>query len=353
MHDDASSPSAETRPPSADAFGGTPAGTGAERGRTVKRLAVLDDFQDAALSSADFGPLRERGVELTVFTHSLGDDPGAIAEALEPFDAVIAMRERTPFSAETLGLLPRLQLIVNTGRGVPHIDLEAARARGVAVYTTGGSAAGAPELTWALMLAALRHLPTELANGAEGRWQTTVGREAEGLTLGIVGLGRIGSRMADYGNAFGMNVLAWSPQLDEERARAAGAGFASSLLELAERSDVLSVNLKLVPETAGLIDAAVLRALGPRGLLVNTARGPLVDEAALLAALNSGELGGAALDVYDTEPLPADHPLRSASNALLTPHIGFVTEQSLAAFYGQAVDRVLTYLDGGDTDRVA
>ncbi|MDR2255968.1 MAG: D-2-hydroxyacid dehydrogenase family protein [Arthrobacter sp.] len=322
-------------------------------GRAVARLAILDDFQDAALSSADFAPLRARGIELTVFTHSLGQDPADIAADLAPFDAVIAMRERTPFSAEALALLPRLRLIVNTGRGVPHLDLDAAREHGVAVYTTGGSAAGAPELTWALLLAALRHLPTELANGREGRWQTTVGREAEGLTLGIVGLGRIGSRLARYGRAFGMNVLAWSPRLDARRAADGGAKFVPSLLELAERSDVLSVNLKLVPETEGLVNAEVLGALGPQGLLVNTARGPLVDEEALVEALNSGALGAAALDVYDTEPLPADHPLRSARHALLTPHIGFVTEQSLAAFYGESVQRVLAYLDGSDEQRIA
>lgn len=316
----------------------------AARPASLRRLAILDDFQSAALGATDWSPLRERGIELSVFTEHL--DPTALVSALEPFDAIVAMRERTAFPADLLRALPRLRLLVNTGRNAPNVDLEAARELGIAVCGTGGSAAGAPELTWALLLAALRHLPTEAANGAGGRWQSTVGREAAGLTLGLVGLGNIGRTVARYGAAFGMRVLAWSPRLTPERAAEGGAEFVPTIRELAERSDVLSVHLKLADSTRGLVDAEVLQALGPRGVLVNTARGPIVDEAALLAALASGDLGGAALDVFDTEPLPADHPLRTAPNALLTPHIGFVTEQSLAAFYAGAVEDVLAYLEG-------
>ena len=316
----------------------------AVRPASLRRLAILDDYQGAALASADFAPLTERGLEITVFTERI--EPAQLASRLEPFDAIVAMRERTAFPAQMLRALPRLRLLVNTGRNAPNVDLEVARQLGIEVCGTGGSAHGAPELTWALMLAALRHLPTELANGAQGRWQSTVGREAAGLTLGLVGLGNIGQKMARYAEAFGMRVLAWSPHLTPERAERGGAEYVASLTELAQRSDVLSVHLKLAESTRGLVNAEVLSALGPHGLLVNTARGPLVDEAALLTALRSGQLGGAALDVFDVEPLPAEHPLRTAPNTLLTPHIGFVTQQSLAAFYAGAVQDVLAYLDG-------
>lgn len=310
---------------------------------SLRRLAVLDDYQRVAASYADWEALRTRGVDVVFFHEHLGDDA---VRALQGFDAIAAMRERTPFDRSVLEQLPALRLLVTTGMANASIDLGAARRGGVVVCGTPGSAAGAPELTWALLLAALRHLPTEDRNARTGAWQQTVGREAEGLVLGIVGLGRIGSRIARYAHAFGMSVAAWSPHLTDERAAAVGAARAATLLELAELSDVLSLHLRLSESTERVVGERELRALGRDGLLVNTARAGLVDTDALVRGLTEGWLGGAALDVFDTEPLPHDHPLASAPRTVLTPHLGYVTSASYEVFYPVIVENVLAFLDG-------
>ncbi|MDI6943526.1 D-2-hydroxyacid dehydrogenase family protein [Microbacterium barkeri] len=310
---------------------------------SLRRLAVLDDYQRVAASYADWDAVRAQGVDVVFFHEHLGDDA---ARALQGFDAVAAMRERTAFDRVALERLPALRLLVTTGMANASIDLVAARERGIVVAGTPGSAAGAPELTWALLLAALRNLPVEDGNARSGAWQQTVGREAEGMTLGIVGLGRIGSRIARYAHAFGMSVAAWSPHLTEERAAAAGAERASTLLELAERADILSLHLRLSDSTRLVVGERELRALGPDGLLVNTARAGLVDTDALVRGLTEGWLGGAALDVFDTEPLPHDHPLTSAPRTVLTPHLGYVTSASYEVFYPAIVENVQAFLDG-------
>lgn len=310
---------------------------------SLRRLAVLDDYQRVAASYADWDALRARGVDVVFFPEHLGDDA---ARALQGFDAIAAMRERTAFDRAALERLPALRLLVTTGMTNASIDLAAARERGIVVAGTPGSAAGAPELTWALLLAALRNLPVEDGNARSGAWQQTVGREAEGMTLGIVGLGRIGSRIARYAHAFGMSVAAWSPHLTDERAAAVGAGRAVTLLELAERADILSLHLRLSDSTRLVMGERELRALGPDGLLVNTARAGLVDTDALVRGLTEGWLGGAALDVFDTEPLPHDHPLASAPRTVLTPHLGYVTSASYEVFYPAIVENVQAFLDG-------
>lgn len=303
-------------------------------------VAILDDYQRVALSSADWSAVRER-CDITVFDTPLPDPVGALA----PFDVVVAMRERTPFGAGVLAGLPRLRLLVTTGAANAAIDLDAAREHGVIVCGTGASAAAAPEHTWALLMALARQVPVEDANVRTGGWQTTVGRELAGATLGLLGLGRIGQRMARYAHAFDMDVLAWSANLTADRAREHGARLVSKG-ELFAGSDIVSVHLKLSERTRGIVGADQLRALGPRGLLVNTSRGPIVDEDALLSALHDGTVGGAALDVFGTEPLPSGSPWRSAPNTVLTGHVGYVTAEQYGVFYGDAVADVLAWLDG-------
>lgn len=318
---------------------------------TVHRLAVLDDYQRVAESYADWGMLRDRGVEVEFF-HAPMADRAAVIAGLADFDAVVAMRERTAFDRAVLAALPRLRLLITTGMANASIDMDAAAAAGVTVCGTGGEAAGAPELTWALLLAALRRLPEEQHNLREGRWQGHVGRSAEGLALGIVGLGRIGTRIARYAHAFGMDVLAWSPHLTEERASAAEAQRVGSLDELCERSDAVTIHMRLAPETHGLIGAKQLAQIGPDGILVNTSRAGLVDTAALVAALHDGRLGGAAIDVFDVEPVPPDAPILRAPRTVLSPHIGFVTRQGYARNYADAVQDVIGYLDGTPPRRI-
>lgn len=307
------------------------------------RVAVLDDYQGVALDSADWTPVRERA-EVDVFRDHLADED-AVAARLAPYDVVVAMRERTPFPASLLRRLPALRLLVTTGKRNAAIDVAAARERGVTVCGTGGSASATPELTWGLLLALARGIPGEQAAVRAGGWQQTVGLDLEGATLGILGLGRIGRRVAGYARAFGMTTLAWSQNLRPEDAAAHGARYVDKDTLFSE-SDVVTIHLQLSDRTQGLVGAADLARLGPSGYLVNTSRGPIVDEAALAAALTDGRIAGAALDVYDTEPLPAGHPLRTLPNALVTPHIGYVTRGTYAVFYGEAVADIVAWLDG-------
>jgi len=326
------------------------------------RIAVLDDDQDVALSCADWGSLPGQP-EITVFSEHITRHE-ALATALRPFDVIVAMRERTPFGAGLLSLLPDLRLLVTTGMANASIDLAAARDRGVAVCGTGGSMTATPELTWGLILALVRRIPAEdqrmrsaggaggAAMGTRGGWQQTVGTGLHGKRLGIAGLGRIGQKVAEYGRAFGMQVSAWSQNLDPEHARQAGAEPVSKE-QLFSRSDVVTVHYKLSERSTGLVGAAELALMKPAAYLVNTSRGPLVDGAALLAALRGGKIAGAALDVYDTEPLPLGDALRRAPNTVLTPHLGYVTEEGFRAHYGQMVEGIDAWFMGEPLRRLA
>src|SRR5690349_17095738 len=319
------------------------------------RVAILDDYQQVSLASADWSPVRSLG-QIDVFAQHIARTE-ALVSALEPYDVVVAMRERTYFDAARLGQLPRLRLLVTTGMGNASIDLSAAAARGVTVCGTGGIGSATAELTWGLILALLRHIPEEdwrlkvagraggAALGVGGSWQQTVGTGLEGKRLGLVGLGSQGRRVARIGRAFGMQVAAWSQNLDaavaaEEQVEAVSkeALFASS--------DVVSVHYQLSSRSEGIVGAAELALMKPSAYLVNTSRGPLVDSAALVAALRSGTIAGAALDVYDVEPLPLSDPLRSAPNVVLTPHLGYVTEETYRVFYGDAAEDIVAFASG-------
>jgi phosphoglycerate dehydrogenase-like enzyme len=306
-----------------------------------QRLAILDDYQGVAYDYAPWAELADDGVDVTVLTEPLAD----AVDALRDFDIILAMRERTTFAAGLLRQLPKLKLLVTTGMANAAIDLRAAEVQGITVCGTGGSPAAAPELTWALLLAFARKVPFEDRRLRAGNWQGTVGFELSGKTLGVLGLGKIGSKIAGYGKAFGMEVIAWSPNLTDETAAAAGARKVGKEA-LFREADVVSVHVRLSERSRGLVGEDELRLLGPEGVLVNTARGSIVDEAALLRGLNEGWLGGAALDVYDVEPLPAGHLLLTAPRTVLTPHLGYVTSQSYARFYGEAFEDVRAWVRG-------
>jgi phosphoglycerate dehydrogenase-like enzyme len=310
----------------------------------MQRLVILDDYQGVADGFAPWSSLAQRGVSVTVLRHHLPSEAEAVA-ALADFDIIIAMRERTPFPRRVIEKLPHLKLLVTTGAANASIDLQAAADHGIVVCGTGGSPTAAPELTWALLLAFARNLTAEENSMRAGGWQRTVGFELSGKTLGIVGLGKIGQRMAGYAQAFGMEVLAWSQNLTPETAAAAGARKVSKN-ELFQESDVVSLHLRLSKRSEGTVGERELRLLGPGGVLVNTARGPLVDQDALVTALHEGWIRGAALDVFDQEPLPAGHPLLNTPRTLLTPHLGYVTDESYRAFFGGALEDVTAWLDG-------
>jgi len=319
------------------------------------RVAILDDYQQVSLASADWSHVRSLA-EIDVFAQHIARTE-ALVSALEPYDVIVAMRERTAFDATRLSQLPRLRLLVTTGMSNPSVDLAACAARGVTVCGTGGIGFSTAELTWGLILALLRHIPEEdrrlkmagraggAALGVGGGWQQTVGTGLDGKRLGVVGLGRQGRRVAGIGRAFGMTVVAWSQQLDpavaaEEQVQAV------SKEELFSSSDVVTVHYKLSERSTGLVGAAELALMKPSAYLVNTSRGSLVDSAALLAALRSGSIAGAALDVFDVEPLPLGDPLRTAPNVVLTPHLGYVTEEAYRVFYGDAAEDIVAFAKG-------
>jgi phosphoglycerate dehydrogenase-like enzyme len=268
-----------------------------------------------------------------------------VVERLRPFDVVMAMRERTPFPRERLERLPNLRLLVTTGMGNAAIDTAAARELGITVAGTGGTPTHTAELTWGLILALARHIPAEDRAIRDGGWQHTVGLELARLTLGVIGLGRLGSQVARIGQAFGMEMIGWSHNLDPEHARGLGVTPVTQE-ELLRRADVVTIHVRLGDRSRGLIGAAELALMKPSALLINTSRGPIVDEAALVAALHAGDIAGAGLDVYDVEPLPPDHPLRRAPNTVLTPHVGYVTSAGYRAFYEDAVEDVAAFLRG-------
>ncbi|MHC6229648.1 D-2-hydroxyacid dehydrogenase family protein [Arthrobacter sp. MMS24-T111] len=310
----------------------------------TQRLAILDDYQDVAHGFADFAALEAAGVTITSYRDPFSSRD-ALVSALAGTTMVIAMRERTAFPREVFEQLPALQLLVTTGMANASIDVAAATEHGVTVCGTPGSPTAAPELTWALLMAIARHLPAEDHSLRNGSWQSTVGFELAGKTLGIVGLGKIGRRVAAYGRAFGMDVVAWSRNLTAEAAADAGARLVSKE-ELFTLADVATLHLRLSPRSENIVGEEELRLLGPEGILVNTARGPLVDQDALLKALAEGWIRGAALDVFDQEPLPAGHPLLAAPNTVLSPHLGYVTQESYRQFYGGAVEDIAAWLAG-------
>ena len=309
----------------------------------MKRIVLLDDYQGVALDYGGWDRVPDEWQLIALEGHIA--DADALVEALSDAEIVVAMRERTPFPAALLDRLPDLKLLITTGMANASIDVAAAHRNGVVVSGTGSKGAPTAELTWGLILALLRSIPAEDAGMREGGWQRTIGGDLEGATLGLVGLGRLGRRMAPIAKAFGMDAIAWSQNLDPDAARAAGAEPVEKR-ELFERADVVSVHYKLSERSRGLVGAAEIGAMKPSAYLVNTSRGPIVDTDALLVALESGAIAGAGIDVYDTEPLPADHPLRSAPRTVLTPHLGYVTEDTYATFFADAVEDVLDYLDG-------
>jgi phosphoglycerate dehydrogenase-like enzyme len=306
------------------------------------RIAVLDDYQNSALDMADWSPLSGRAL-ITVFKDHL-TNIDEIVDRLLPFDVVCVMRERTPLPWAVIERLPRLRLIASTGSRNASIDLEAAAERGVVVAHTGYDKHPTIEMTWALILASVRHVAGENANLRAGGWQRTVGDGLHGKTLGVLGLGNIGSEVARIGLAFGMEVIAWSQNLTAERAQTCGARLVSKA-ELFGRADLVTIHLVLSPRTKGLVGAAELRAMKPSARLVNTSRGPIVDEPALIEVLREGRIAGAALDVFDIEPLPTDHPFRSLENVLCTPHIGYVSQELYRIFYGDTVENITRWLD--------
>jgi phosphoglycerate dehydrogenase-like enzyme len=278
------------------------------------RIAILDDFQNVALEVADWSAVAQRA-DIEVFNDHLAD-PDAVAERLRDFDIVVIMRERTPFPAALIDSLPNLRLLLTTGMRNLSVDLDAATARGVIVCGTESVGYTPAELTWALILALMRNIPREDRATREGRWQTALGGAINGRVLGVIGLGKIGARVAAVGKALEMDVIAWSQNLTGERC------------------------------AEGLIGAGEFAKMKPTAYLVNTSRGPIVEEAALITALRDGTIAGAGLDVYDVEPLPLDHPLRKLENTVITPHLGYVTDDNYRVYFDHAVEDIGAYLDG-------
>ena len=305
-------------------------------------IAILDDYQNVALQSADWSALDGRAT-ITVFNDHLAD-PDQVVARLLPFDAVCVMRERTPLPKAVIDRLPQLKLIASTGARNASIDAAAAAERGIAVTHTGYDASPTIELTWALILASARQIAAEAANLRAGGWQQTVGDGLRGKTLGLLGLGNIGSEVARIGKAFGMDAIAWSQNLTPEKAAAQGVRLVSKD-DLFAKSDVLTIHLVLSQRSRGLVGAAELAAMKPTARLVNTSRGPIVDEAALVAALRDRRIAGAAIDVFDVEPLPADHPFRSLDNVLATPHIGYISRGLYATFYGDVARNLVAWVE--------
>ena len=306
------------------------------------QIAVLDDYQDVALEMADWSPLQGRA-SITAFHDHLAN-ADAIVARLQPFEVVCVMRERTPLTRAILERLPNLRLIVSTGPGNASIDAAAATERGVQVLNTGYSSAPTVEQTWALILASVRHLAAENASVRSGGWQRHVGEDLGGRTLGLLGLGNIGGAVARIGKAFEMNVIAWSENLTPDRAAAVGAVRVTKE-ELFRRADILSIHLVLSRRTRSIVDAAELSLMKPTARLVNTSRGPIVVETALVDALSQGRIAGAAIDVFDQEPLPLDHPFRRLPNVLATPHIGYVSRGLYERFYQDTVSNIVRWLD--------
>jgi phosphoglycerate dehydrogenase-like enzyme len=306
------------------------------------RIAILDDYQNVSLEMADWSPLAGRA-EITVFNDHLSN-LDEVVERLLPFDVVCVMRERTPLPRSVIERLSRLKLIASTGPRNAAIDVEAAAERGIVVAHTGFDARSTIEMTWALILASARQVALENAHLRAGGWQLTMGDSLRGKTLGLLGLGNIGSEVARIGLAFGTEVIAWSQNLTADKAEASGARLVSKE-ELFRKADILTIHLVLSQRTKGLVGAAELQAMKPSARLINTSRGPIVNESALMQVLREHRIAGAALDVFDVEPLPTDHPFRSLDNVLATPHIGYVAQDLYRTFYGNTVKNIARWLD--------
>ena len=307
------------------------------------KVAILDDYQDVALRMADWSALPE-GAEFQVFREHLAEED-ALVERLQGFDAVIGMRERTAFPRSVLNRLPDLRLLITTGGRNASFDVEAASELGIVVCGTGGGGEGPTELTWGLIIGLLRKIPQEDRLTREGHWQTTIGVGLKDKTLGLIGLGHIGGLMARVGNAFQMNVIAWSQNLTAERAAECQATLVDKDT-LFRESDIASVHLRLTDRTYGLVGAREIGMMKPTACLVNISRGPIVDEAALVDALERRAIAGAALDTFDVEPLPKDHPFLKLDNTIIAPHLGYVTEEGYRAFYAGAIEDVRAYAAG-------
>ncbi len=310
------------------------------------RIAVLDDYQDAALAMADWSVLPAEA-EVTVFRDHLAD-PEALVARLIPFQIVCPMRERTAFPRAIIERLPNLRLLATTGSWNAAIDLKAAADHGVTVCGTMGAGHVTPEFTWALIMAMMRNIPAEIASVRSGGWQIGMGRDLKGRTIGILGLGNIGSAIARYARAFEMEVIAWSQNLTEEKAAASGARLAPRD-ELLRKADIVTIHLVLSARTRGMIDGAELSLMKPTAYLVNTSRGPIVNEAALIQALKQRTIAGAALDAFADEPLPPSHPFRSLPNVLATPHVGYVSEDMYRLFFRETVENIAAFLAGAPT----
>jgi phosphoglycerate dehydrogenase-like enzyme len=307
----------------------------------MPQIAIFDDYQNVALELADWSPVTEKAT-VTVFNDHLAEATD-IVDRLREFDAVCVMRERTPLTRDIIERLPRLKLIASTGPRNASIDVEAATACGIEVMHTNYDSSPTIELTWALILASARNLAAETASVRSGGWQRTVGDGIRGKVLGVLGLGNIGSQVARLAGAFGMEVMAWSKNLAPEKAAAAGARLVSKR-ELFERADILTVHLVLSSRTRGLVGRPELALMKRSARLVNTSRGPIVDEDALLETLREGRLAGAAIDVYEVEPLPSEHPFRRLENVIATPHIGYVSRDLYRVFYQDTVANIAGWL---------
>ncbi|HEU4661476.1 MAG TPA: D-2-hydroxyacid dehydrogenase family protein [Pseudolabrys sp.] len=308
------------------------------------RAAILDDYQNVALKFADWSPITKE-VDVKVFNDPIGG-PEAVIKALQGFAVIVMMRERTPFPRQVIEGLPDLKLLITTGARNNSIDLKAAAERGVTVCGTGGAGNPTAGIVFGLMLELTRHIGFENARLKAGAlWQTTIGRDLEGLTLGIVGFGKLGHRVATIANAFGMKVIAWSQNLTPDKAKEGGAEYASKE-DLFRNSDFVSIHYQLSDRSRGLITGADIARMKPSAYLINTARAPIVDQAALLKALQEKKIAGAGLDVFEVEPLPLDHPYRKLDNVVLTPHLGYVSEQNYRKYFPDIVEDIRAWLDG-------
>ncbi|ETT37480.1 D-isomer specific 2-hydroxyacid dehydrogenase NAD-binding subunit [Paenibacillus sp. FSL R5-192] len=312
---------------------------------TKLRCAVLDDYQNVALTSADWGPLMDQ-VEIQTFNNYMGSEEKVIQE-LQDFDIVVLMRERTPFPEKVISQLPNLKLLITSGMRNASIDLKAAEKNGIIVCGTEGSSNPPTELTWALILGLSRQLVTENnALRSNRNWQSTVGLDLHGRTLGLLGLGKIGTRMAEIAQAFGMNVMAWSENLTQEKAEKHGVIWSETKEQLLAQSDIVSIHLVLSDRTRNLIGQAEFQLMKSSALLINTSRAGIVDQEAMVEALQRGVIAGAGLDVYEQEPLPVNHVMRTLPNVLATPHLGYVTRGNYEIYYNHTVENIAMFLKG-------
>jgi phosphoglycerate dehydrogenase-like enzyme len=312
------------------------------------KAAILDDYQNVALKLADWDRLKGK-VDFTVFTDHLAD-LDAVAKRLADFEIVIMNRERTPFLADLLKKLPKLKLLLTSGMVNRSIDVRAANAQGITVCGSVSGSSSTPELTWGILIALARQIPREVRNLQEGRWQETVGVGLRGRTLGIIGLGHLGIPVARVGLAFDMKIAVWSPNMTQARADTVMPGLkAVSKDEMMAGSDFITIHMPLGPRSIGIVGAADIARMKPTAYLINTSRGPIVDQEALYAAVRAGKIAGCGLDVYDIEPLPKDHPVRSLPNSVLTPHLGFVEIDAYKRHFGEAVENIEAWMKGAPT----